>query len=29
MIGGFVFFMAILLVGFIFVINSKALKWEE
>lgn len=29
MIGGFVFFMAILLVGFVFVINSKALKWEE
>lgn len=29
MIGGFVFFMVILLVGYIFVINSKALKWEE
>lgn len=29
MLGGFVFFMIILLVGFIFVINSKALKWEE
>ena len=29
MIAGFVFFMAILLVGYIFVINSKALKWEE
>jgi NADH-quinone oxidoreductase subunit A len=29
MIGGFIFFMVILLVGYIFVINSKALKWEE
>lgn len=29
MIYGFVFFMVILLVGYIFVINSKALKWEE
>lgn len=29
MMWGFVFFMAILLVGYIFVINSKALKWEE
>lgn len=29
MIFGFVFFMAILLVGYIFVINSNALKWEE
>jgi NADH-quinone oxidoreductase subunit A len=29
MIFGFVFFMAILLVGYLFVINSKALKWEE
>ena len=29
MIAGFVFFMFILLVGYIFVINSKALKWEE
>ncbi len=29
MIAGFVFFMVILLVGYIFVINSKALKWEE
>jgi NADH-quinone oxidoreductase subunit A len=29
MIGGFIFFMAILLVGFVYVINSKALKWEE
>lgn len=29
MIGGFIFFMLILLVGYIFVINSKALKWEE
>ncbi len=29
MISGFVFFMVILLVGYIFVINSKALKWEE
>jgi len=29
MIAGFVFFMLILLVGYFFVINSKALKWEE
>jgi NADH-quinone oxidoreductase subunit A len=29
MIGSFVFFMAILLVGYFFVINSKALKWDE
>jgi len=29
MIGGFVFFMIILIVGYLFVINSKALKWEE
>lgn len=29
MLLGFIFFMAILLVGYIFVINSKALKWEE
>jgi NADH-quinone oxidoreductase subunit A len=29
MIGGFVFFMLILLVGYFFVINTKALKWEE
>ena len=29
MLAGFVFFMAIMLVGYIFVINSKALKWEE
>lgn len=29
MMGGFVFFMAILLVGYFFVIGSKALKWEE
>lgn len=29
MIYGFVFFMAILLVGYIFVINSNSLKWEE
>ena len=29
MIAGFVFFMAILLVGYFFVINSKALNWEE
>lgn len=29
MIGGFVFFMVILLVGYFFVINSKALKWDE
>ncbi len=26
---GFIFFMVILLVGYIFVINSKALKWDE
>ena len=29
MIADFVFFMVILLVGYIFVINSKALKWEK
>jgi len=29
MIYGFLFFMAILLVGYIFVINSNSLKWEE
>lgn len=29
MLFGFIFFMVILLVGYIFVINSKALKWEE
>ena len=29
LVAGFVFFMAVLLVGYIFVINSKALKWEE
>jgi NADH-quinone oxidoreductase subunit A len=29
MILGFAFFMAILLVGYVFVITSKALKWEE
>lgn len=29
MVEGFVFFMAIMLVGYLFVINSKALKWEE
>ena len=29
MILGFVFFMIILLVGYFFVITSKALKWEE
>jgi NADH-quinone oxidoreductase subunit A len=29
MIGGFIFFMVILLVGYIYVISSKALKWEE
>ncbi len=29
MVAGFVFFMIVLLVGYIFVINSKALKWEE
>jgi NADH-quinone oxidoreductase subunit A len=29
MLGGFIFFMAIMLVGYIFIINSKALKWEE
>ncbi|MDD4975998.1 MAG: NADH-quinone oxidoreductase subunit A [Bacteriovorax sp.] len=29
MIVGFIFFMAIMLVGYIFVINSKALKWEK
>lgn len=29
LIAGFIFFMSILLVGYIFVINSKALNWEE
>lgn len=29
MVAGFVFFMVVLLVGYIFVINSKSLKWEE
>lgn len=29
MIASFIFFMSILLVGYLFVINSKALKWEE
>lgn len=29
MVASFVFFMVILLVGYIFVIGSKALKWEE
>jgi len=29
MVASFVFFMIVLLVGYIFVINSKALKWEE
>lgn len=29
MIFGFVFFMVVLLVGYIFVINSNSLKWEE
>ena len=29
LVAGFVFFMVVLLVGYIFVINSKALKWEE
>ena len=29
MVAGFVFFMIVLLVGYVFVINSKALKWEE
>ena len=29
MLAGFIFFMVIMLVGYIFVINSKALKWEE
>ena len=29
MMGDFVFFMTILLVGYFFVIGSKALKWEE
>lgn len=29
MLMGFIFFMIILLVGYIFVINSKALKWDE
>lgn len=29
MLGGFLFFMFILVVGYVFVIQSKALKWEE
>jgi NADH-quinone oxidoreductase subunit A len=29
MVAGFIFFMAVLLVGYIFVINSKALEWEK
>lgn len=29
MLAGFIFFMVIMLVGYIFIINSKALKWEE
>lgn len=29
LIEGFIFFMVILIVGYIFVITSKALKWEE
>lgn len=29
LLGGFIFFMTILLVGYLFVLNSKALKWEE
>ena len=29
MVASFVFFMIVLLVGYIYVINSKALKWEE
>jgi NADH-quinone oxidoreductase subunit A len=29
MIMGFIFFMVIMLVGYFFVISSKALKWEE
>jgi NADH-quinone oxidoreductase subunit A len=29
MVAGFVFFMTVLLVGYIFVIGSKALKWEK
>ena len=29
MVASFAFFMIVLLVGYIFVINSKALKWEE
>ena len=29
MLAGFVFFMVIMLVGYIFVIKSKALKWED
>lgn len=28
-VGGFVFFMFILLVGYVFVLNTKALNWEE
>lgn len=29
MVAGFVFFMVVLIVGYLFVINSKALRWEE
>jgi NADH-quinone oxidoreductase subunit A len=29
MIASFIFFMVILLIGYFFVINSKALKWDE
>ena len=29
MMAGFIFFMVIMLVGYIYVISSKALKWEE
>jgi NADH-quinone oxidoreductase subunit A len=29
LMGGFIFFMVVLLVGYIFVINSKSLNWEK
>jgi NADH-quinone oxidoreductase subunit A len=29
MLAGFIFFMVIMLVGYVFIINSKALKWEK
>lgn len=29
MVAGFIFFMVVLLVGYIFVINSKSLDWEK